>query len=312
MKAAPVWACERSVDVDVPAAFAWRYMTDVRNWNDPPAEFDLDGPFANGARGTTRMPDRPPASWTIAEVDRGSGYTIVGDGFLENASLSVRWRFEPVSDTRTRLTQRLELSGANAPAHVEAIRSAFEPNLEPGMRRIANLMVGAMASASMPVVVVLDNVRSLYNTGAFFRTADACAIERLVLCGITPRPDQGRKQQRAIAKTALGAELTVRWEYQADTSAALAAHAAAGYHIVAVETAPDATDLYDWTPTWPLCLVFGHEREGVTASVAAQIEAQVRIPMLGGKRSLNVATAGGVVLYELLRRRRYAGVAGGG
>ena len=71
------------------------------------------------------------------------------------------------------------------------------------------------------MVVVLDNVRSLYNTGAFFRTADACAIERLVLCGITPRPDQGRKQQRAIAKTALGAELTVRWEYQADTSGAL-------------------------------------------------------------------------------------------
>ena len=63
----------------------------------------------------------------------------------ENASLSVRWRFEPVSDTRTRLTQRLELSGANVPADVEAIRSAFEPNLEPGMRRIANLMVGAMA-----------------------------------------------------------------------------------------------------------------------------------------------------------------------
>ena len=62
----------------------------------------------------------------------------------------------------------------------------------------------------------------------------------------------------------------------------------------------------DWTPRWPLCLVFGHEREGVTASVAAQIEAQVRIPMFGGKRSLNVATAGGVVLYELLRRHRYA------
>ena len=123
-----------------------------------------------------------------------------------------------------------------------------------------------VSSARLPVVVILDNVRSLYNTGAFFRTADACAIERLVLCGITPRPDQGRKQQRAIAKTALGAELTVRWEYQADTSAALAAHAAAGYHIVAVETARDATDLYDWTPTWPLCLVFGHEREGVTAS----------------------------------------------
>ena len=157
----------------------------------------------------------------------------------------------------------------------------------------------------LPVVVTLDNVRSLYNTGAFFRTADACGIERLILCGITPRPDQGRKQQRAIAKTALGAELTVPWEYHASTAAALSASAAAGYHIVAVETSPDAIDLYDWTPAWPICLVFGHEKDGVTESLAAQIETHVRIPMFGEKRSLNVATAGGVVLYELLRRRAY-------
>ena len=157
----------------------------------------------------------------------------------------------------------------------------------------------------LPVVVVLDNVRSLYNTGAFFRTADACGIERLVLCGITPRPDQGRKQQRAIAKTALGAELTVPWEYHAVTAAALSAYAAEGYHLVAVETSPNAIALFDWTPVWPICLVFGHEKDGVTGSLAAQIETHVRIPMLGEKRSLNVATAGGVVLYDLLRRRHY-------
>jgi len=160
-------------------------------------------------------------------------------------------------------------------------------------------------TARLPVVVVLDNVRSLYNTGAFFRTADACGIERLVLCGITPRPDQGRKQQRAIAKTALGAELTVPWEYRPDTAAALAAVAADGYRIVAVETSAEAIDLYTWTPSWPICLVFGHEKDGVTESLAAEIEMHVRIPMLGEKRSLNVATAGGVVLYELVRRRHY-------
>jgi tRNA G18 (ribose-2'-O)-methylase SpoU len=160
-------------------------------------------------------------------------------------------------------------------------------------------------TARLPVVVVLDNVRSLYNTGAFFRTADACGIERLVLCGITPRPDQGRKQQRAIAKTALGAELTVPWEHRPDTSAALAGLAADGYRIVAVETSTDAIDLYTWTPAWPICLVFGHEKDGVTESLAAEIEMHVRIPMLGEKRSLNVATAGGVVLYELVRHRHY-------
>jgi tRNA G18 (ribose-2'-O)-methylase SpoU len=159
----------------------------------------------------------------------------------------------------------------------------------------------------LPVVVVLDNVRSLYNTGAFFRTADACGVERLVLSGITPRPDQGRKQQRAIAKTALGAELATPWEYHQTTAAALAAYAARGYHIVAVETSPDAIDLYDWMPSWPLCLVFGHEKEGVTESLTAQIETHVRNPMLGEKGSLNVATAGGVVLYELVRRHHYRG-----
>ena len=158
----------------------------------------------------------------------------------------------------------------------------------------------------MPVVVVLDNVRSLYNTGAFFRTADACGVERLMLCGVTPRPDQGGRQQRAIAKTALGAELVVPWQYEPDTVTAVRALRQDQYHIVAVETMAEAADLYTWTPRWPLCLLFGHEKEGVTNGLGDQIDAYVRIPMLGEKRSLNVATAAGVVLYELFRRRSYA------
>jgi tRNA G18 (ribose-2'-O)-methylase SpoU len=158
-----------------------------------------------------------------------------------------------------------------------------------------------------PVVVLLDNVRSLYNTGSILRTADASGVERVVLCGITPRPDQGGRQRRAIAKTALGAEETVRWEYQADTSTALAALASEGYHTVAVETAVDAINLFAWTPSWPVCLVFGHEREGVSSILTPRIETTIRIPMLGQKRSLNVATAAGVVLYELLRRQMFDG-----
>lgn len=157
----------------------------------------------------------------------------------------------------------------------------------------------------LPVIVVLDNVRSLYNTGAFFRTADACAIERLILCGITPRPDQGPRQRHAIEKTALGAELTVPWEFEPDTATAVGKSAAAGYQIAVVETSPTAVDLFDWTPEWPVCLVFGHEATGVAASVMDTVTTHVRIPMYGAKESLNVATAGGVVLYELLRKRRY-------
>jgi 23S rRNA (guanosine2251-2'-O)-methyltransferase len=155
------------------------------------------------------------------------------------------------------------------------------------------------------VVVLLDNIRSLYNTGSILRTADAAGVERVVLCGITPRPDQGSRQRRAIAKTALGAEESVSWEYQADARTALARLVADGYQPVAVEPAPEAVNLFEWTPQWPVCLVFGHEREGVSPILAAHVHTVIRIPMLGHKRSLNVATAAGVVLYELLRLRLY-------
>ena len=124
-----------------------------------------------------------------------------------------------------------------------------------------------------------------------------------MLCGISPRPDQGRKQKHAIAKTALGAEESVPWEYVASTAAALETATAAGYHVAAVETSPHAIDLYEWAPVWPLCLVFGHETDGVSPEVVRCCETHVRVPMLGQKRSLNVATAAGIVLFELLRKQ---------
>ncbi len=140
MSVAPAWECERSVDVDVPVSSAWAYMTDIRNWDDPPAEFALDGPFAEGTRGTTRMPGQPAASWTLREVESGRGYTIEGSSFLERAVLLVHWRFDPLSDRTARLTQRIELLGENAAAYSEAMQSMFEPNLEPGLQRIARRM----------------------------------------------------------------------------------------------------------------------------------------------------------------------------
>lgn len=140
MSTQPVWTCRQSVDADVPVPFAWQFMTDVRNWSDPPAEFTLDGAFAAGARGTTTMPGQPATSWMIRDVDPGRGYTIVG-ALHENVSLIVHWRFDPLPDGRTRLTQRLELCGEHAGRYVDNIRAAFEPNLEPGMQRIARLMV---------------------------------------------------------------------------------------------------------------------------------------------------------------------------
>jgi tRNA G18 (ribose-2'-O)-methylase SpoU len=151
----------------------------------------------------------------------------------------------------------------------------------------------------LPVTVVLDNVRSLYNVGAFFRTADGAGIERLHLCGITGRPPNSR-----IAKTALGADLTVTWTHSWEAVPAIEDYRQRGYEIAAVETSVRSVDLFDWRPNFPICLLFGHEVDGLQSSLTAMSDTHVRIPMLGLKHSLNVATAGGIVIYELLRKYR--------
>ena len=152
---------------------------------------------------------------------------------------------------------------------------------------------------TLPVAVLLDNVRSMYNVGAFFRTADAASIEKLLLCGITSYPPK-----RAITKTALGAEETVAWEHAWEPVPVVEGLRAAGYEIAAIETSVHAVDLFDWVPRFPVCLIFGHEVEGVRPEISALSDTHIRIPMLGLKHSLNVATAGGIVIYELLRKYR--------
>lgn len=153
--------------------------------------------------------------------------------------------------------------------------------------------------ASLPVVALLDNVRSMYNVGAFFRTADAAAIEKLYLCGITAHPPK-----RALSKTALGAEETVPWEHSWESASVVSKLRAAGFEIAAIETTLHAVDLFDWKPRFPVCVMFGHEVEGLSPALLDQCDTHVRIPMLGLKHSLNVATAGGIILYELLRKYR--------
>ena len=154
----------------------------------------------------------------------------------------------------------------------------------------------------LPVTVLLDNVRSLYNVGAFFRTADAVRAESIVLAGITPTPEDSR-----IAKTALGAERSLSWSKAADARAEVDGLRARGFEIAAVETSLHAVDLFDWRPRFPVCVVFGHEVDGITPALLERCDVHVRIPTLGTKGSINVATAGGVVLYELLRKYRDLG-----
>lgn len=151
----------------------------------------------------------------------------------------------------------------------------------------------------IPVSVLLHNVRSLYNVGAFFRTMDASGCDKLYLTGITGRPPHA-----GLAKTALGAEETVAWEHQPDPATVIHKLREQGSEIAAIETSVHATDLYDWQPRFPVCVLFGHEVDGLAEPVLASCDTHVRIPMLGRKHSLNVATAGGVVVYELLRKYR--------
>lgn len=151
----------------------------------------------------------------------------------------------------------------------------------------------------LPVVAVLDNVRSLYNTGSIFRTADAAGIERLYLCGITAAPPHP-----AIRKTALGADERVPYEHDWNAYSTVARLRYQGYRIAAIETGPASIDLFDWQPEFPLAVLFGNEVDGVSQPLLDLSDVRVSIPMYGVKRSLNVATAAGVVFYELLRRHR--------
>ncbi len=152
---------------------------------------------------------------------------------------------------------------------------------------------------SLPVSVLLDSVRSLYNVGAFFRTLEAAGGAHLYLAGISASPPHAR-----LSKTALGADEVVPWTRLDDVPQSIRRLQAEGVTVAAVETSPRAVDLYDWRPRFPVCLVFGHEVDGLGRDVLDACDVAVRIPMLGRKHSLNVATAGGIVVYELLRQYR--------
>ena len=133
------WELMHSVESSVSPEFAWEFMTDVANWDDPPARFSLQGPFSDGSTGTTLVPGQEPRHWTIRAVIPGSSYTV--EMGLEGAVLSFVWRFEALSESRgTRISQRIALSGSNAASYVEQVRPVFESTLGPGMDRIVSLM----------------------------------------------------------------------------------------------------------------------------------------------------------------------------
>src|SRR5262245_548497 len=132
---------EHSIEAEVSPEFAWKYRTDVANWNDPPARFVLDGPFLAGSQGSTLLPGQQPLHWRIREVRPPKAFVL--EMQLDKALLTFEWRFEALSERTTRMTQTIVLSGDNAAAYAEQVEAGFSPGLADGMRRIATEMAAA-------------------------------------------------------------------------------------------------------------------------------------------------------------------------
>jgi 23S rRNA (guanosine2251-2'-O)-methyltransferase len=149
----------------------------------------------------------------------------------------------------------------------------------------------------LPVTVIVDNVRSLYNVGSIFRTSDGVLLEKLLLTGFTPRPPR-----KEIEKTALGSTRSVPWEYFERTLDAVRHFHRSGRKVYCLELTDSSTPYYDLTrDDFPVCLVIGNEITGVSKEIIAECDAAIEIPQYGIKQSLNVAVAYGIAIFELSR-----------
>ena len=154
-------------------------------------------------------------------------------------------------------------------------------------------------SDKTPVIVVLENIRSAYNIGSVFRTADAFLIEAVYICGYSAQPPH-----KEIKKTALGAEDTVSWKHFANAAEAIAQLKNEQYKVYAVEQVENSISLEKLKPgNQKIAFVFGNEKAGVEQSTIQLCDGTVEIPQLGMKHSLNIATAAGVVLWEIVRTK---------
>jgi tRNA G18 (ribose-2'-O)-methylase SpoU len=144
-----------------------------------------------------------------------------------------------------------------------------------------------------PVVTILENIRSLYNVGSMFRTADAARIAYMYLCGYTPYPPR-----KEIEKTALGSTESVPWEHSTKPQQVIKMLKNQGFVIAALEHTTTSVAYTTYTYSYPLCIVVGNEVHGVSDDVLAMCDAAIEIPMFGIKHSLNVAVAYGIVVYH--------------
>jgi len=150
----------------------------------------------------------------------------------------------------------------------------------------------------IPLVVVLDNIRSMHNVGATFRTADAFLVQKIILCGITPQPPH-----REIHKAALGATESVDWSYEADINVTINDLKSQGFEVVGIEQTTNSQMITDFKidNTKKYAVILGNEVEGVSDEALQNIDSFIEIPQLGTKHSLNVSVCGGIVMWEFAK-----------
>tara|TARA_R110000737_G_scaffold84841_4_gene117329 strand:+ start:143 stop:748 length:606 start_codon:yes stop_codon:yes gene_type:complete len=173
------------------------------------------------------------------------------------------------------------------------------------MRKISNDELNRLSvddfktTKKFPIAVVLDNVRSMHNVGAAFRTADAFAVKKILPCGITATPPH-----REIHKTALGSTETVEWKYFPTTTEAIQSLKKEGYKIFVVEQTDEKIFLQDFEPVADekYAFVFGHEVFGVSDEAVALADAAIEIPQFGTKHSLNITVSLGVVIWDVVSK----------
>ncbi len=202
-------------------------------------------------------------------------------------------------DTFISLPCFLSLYSFPIPLHSKKAAYMFIKKTMEELERLSNEEM--QTAEKQPIIIILDDIRSMHNVGSAFRTCDAFTIEALYLCGYTPQPPH-----RDIHKTALGATETVNWRYFPTTIAALEAAKENGYKIIAVEQAHDSVMLnnYRVENSEKIALVFGNEVSGVNEEVMQQADNCIEIPQWGSKHSLNISVSLSVVLWEIMRGRK--------
>lgn len=153
-------------------------------------------------------------------------------------------------------------------------------------------------TAKIPLVIILDSVRSMHNVGAIFRTGDAFLIEKVVLCGITPQPPH-----REIHKAALGATESVDWIYEQDINAAIESLKKENFNIIGIEQTSDSQMISDFEikSDEKYALILGNEVDGISDEALPNVDTFLEIPQLGTKHSLNVSVCGGIVIWEFAK-----------